>query len=137
MNIPNQSSRFVGNKDDASIEHFMSQQNRNRIQNMLKRAVYEKTNGEAKIGDQSDTELQVIMIQMLQNNYHHHHSINDLNRLVVNKCTDNIINNIGYYTMYVRDMNAPGPRGASQSAMELLMPSNTRESKERTFKSLF
>jgi hypothetical protein len=137
ISIPDQSSRYVSNKEDPSILYFMSVANREKIQNLIMKQVYEKTNGQAKIGKQSDNELQVVMIHMLQTQYHHHLPINELNKLVVKKCSENIINNIGYYVQYINDMNAPGPLGASQSAFDFLVSQNTRDSKERSFKSIF
>lgn len=137
VSIPDQSSRYVSNKEDPSILYFMSVSNREKLQYLIIKKVYDKTNGQAKIGRQSDTELQVVMINILQTNYNHHLPITELNKLVVNKCSENIINNIGYYVQYIHDMNAPGPLGASQSAFDLIVPQNTRDSKERSFKSIF
>lgn len=137
IEIPDQSSRYVSNKEDPSISIFLSQENRENVQRLIIKRVYDKTNGKARIGRQSDTELQVVMIQTLQSQYNHHLPIVELNKLVVNKCTENIINNIGYYVQYINDMNAPGPLGASQTAFDLIVPQNTRESKERSFKSIF
>ena len=137
MNIPDQSSRYISNKEDPSITYFLSVANRGHIQNLLIKHVYDKTNGKARIGRQSDNELQVVMIHTLQTQYNHHLSITELNKLVVKKCSENIINNIGYYVQYINDMNAPGPLGASSSAFDLIVPRNTRDSKERSFKSAF
>ena len=137
VSIPDQSSRYVSNKEDPSIVYFMSVSNREKLQDLIMKKVHDKTNGQAKIGRQSDTELQVVMIHTIQTNYNHHLPITELNKLVVNKCSENIINNIGYYVQYINDMNAPGPLGASQSAFDLIVPQNTRDSKERSFKSIF
>ena len=115
----------------------MSAANRDHIQNLVIKTVYDKTNGQARIGRQSDNELQVVMIHTLQTQYNYHHPITELNKLVVKKCSENIINNIGYYVQYLNDMDAPGPLGASQSAFDLIVPQNTRDSKERSFKSIF
>ncbi len=137
IHIPDQYSRYVSNKEDPSIKYFMSENNRDHIQKLLIKAVYEKTNGQARIGRQSDNELQVVMIHTLQTQYNHHLPITELNKLVVTKCSDNIINNIGYYVQYVNDINSAGPLGAAQSAFDLIVPQNTRDSKERSFKSIF
>ena len=137
IGIPDQYSRYISNKEDPSIEYFMSLANRDKIQNLIIKRVYEKTNGQASIGKQSDNELQVVMIHTLQTNYNHHLPITELNKLVVKKCSENIINNIGYYVQYINDMNTPGPLGASQSTLDLIVPQNTRDSKERSFKSIF
>ena len=137
IGIPDQYSRYISNKEDPSIAYFMSLANRDKIQNLIIKRVYEKTNGQASIGKQSDNELQVVMIHTLQTNYNNHLPITELNKLVVKKCSENIINNIGYYVQYINDMNAPGPLGASQSTLDLIVPQNTRDSKERSFKSIF
>lgn len=137
ISIPDQYSRYISNKEDPSVNYFMSEKNRDHIQKLMIKSVYEKTNGQAKIGRQSDNELQVVMIHTLQTQYNHHLPINELNKLVVKKCSDNIINNIGYYLQYINDVNYAGPLGASQSAYDLIVPQNTRDSKERPFKSIF
>ena len=137
MDIAEQSSRYISNKEDPSIQYFMSEMNREKIHMLIIKSVYERTSGQANIGRQSDNELQVIMIHILQSQYNHHLPIADLNRMVVQKCTDNIIQNIGFYSSYIKDMNTPGPIGASEATLDLLLPSNTRDSKERAFKSIF
>lgn len=137
ISIPDQSSRYVSNKEDPSISYFMSVANRNKIQDLIIKKVYDKTNGQASIGKQSDNELQVVMIHTLQTQYNHHLPITELNKLVVNKCSKNIINNMGHYVQYINDMNASGPLGASDSIFDLIVPQNTRDSKERSFKSIF
>lgn len=137
MDIPEQSSRYVSNKEDPSINYFMSEVNRNKIHSLIIKSVYDKTNGQARIGKQSDNELQVIMIHTLQSQYNNHLPINELNKMVVQKCSDNIIQNIGFYTKYLTDMNSPGPLGASQSNFDLIVPQNTRDSRERYFKAIF
>lgn len=137
LHIAEPYSRFVSNKEDPAIAHFMSEANRRKIHNLVVKSVYERTGGQAAIGQQSDNELQVVMIHTLQRQYNHHLPITELNRIVVQKCTDNIVQNIAYYTRYLKDMNAPGPVGATQAALDLLTSSNTRESKEQSFKALF
>ena len=137
IEIPDQSSRYVSNKEDPSISYFLGQENRENVQRLIIKRVYDKTSGKARIGRQSDTELQVVMIQTLQSQYNHHLPITELNKIVINKCADNIINNIGYYMQYINDLNAPGPLGASQTVFGLIVPQNTRDSKERSFKSIF
>lgn len=133
VSIPDQSFRYVSNKEDPSILKFMSKANREQIQHLIIKSVYEKTKGQAKIGKQSDNELQVVMIYTLQTQYNHHLPITELNKLVVNKCSENIINNIGYYTKYINDLNASG----NASPFDLILPQNTRDSKERSFNSIF
>ncbi len=136
VNIPEQTSRFVSNKEDPSIQYFLGDGNRNRIHNMIIKDVHERSGGQASIGKQSDTELQVVMIHILQMEYNHHHSIENLNKMVVKQCSDNILQNMAYYMKYITDLNTPGPLGVSQTAMDLLLPANTRDSRERAFQTM-
>lgn len=132
IHIAEQTSRYVNNKEDASVSYFMSQTNRELIHKLIIKSVYEKTNGQATIGRQSDNELQVVMIHTIQEKYNQHLPIVDLNRMVVQQCSNNIIQNIGYYTRYIHDLNAPSALGE-----DFIVPQNTRESKERSFNSIF
>jgi hypothetical protein len=134
MDIPDQFSRFISNKNDPFINMFMSEQNRDKLQNLIIKSVYTMTNGNAAIGKQSDRDLQIIMIQILQKNYDHRFSIQELNKIVVQTCSKNILANISNYTKYIFDLNNTN---TSQSTFELITPQNTRESKEKSFKPLF
>jgi len=136
LNIPEQTSRLVSNKEDPAIQYFLGTYNRNVIHNMIIKAVHESSNGKASIGKQSDSELQVVMIHILQMEYNQHHSIMDLNKMVVRQCSDNILQNMAYYMKYITDLNTPGPIGASQTTMDLLLPASTRDSRERAFQDM-
>tara|TARA_B100000676_G_scaffold188234_1_gene185038 strand:- start:200 stop:628 length:429 start_codon:yes stop_codon:yes gene_type:complete len=137
LDIANPTSRFVSNKEDASLNYFLGEHNRSRIHNMIIKAVYEKTEGKASIGRQSDDELQVVMISVIQSNYQEHLPINELNKIVVQRCTKNIIQNLAHYTKYLSDLNSSGPIGTSQDSFQLLVPSSTRASRERSSKVIF
>lgn len=130
-------SRLVANKNDPSIDIFLGDKNREHVHNMIVKSVYEKTDGKVKLAKQSDNEVKMVMIHTLQMQYNAHRPIQDLNKMVVQHCTQNIIQNIGHYVQYIKDMNAPGPMSASQSVMDLLLPANTRESRERSNKPIY
>eukprot|EP00965_Chrysotila_dentata_P097302 3215728-Pleurochrysis_carterae.AAC.1 len=99
------------------------------------KGVYEKTNGEVAIGKQSDMELQSVMVHTVQRHYEMHLPVMELNRIVVNHCVQNILQNIGYYLTYIRDISAP--RSQQGSVQDMLMPVNTRSSTERTARPVF
>lgn len=129
INFSSQSARLIANKDDPAINHFLGDENRSRIHRLIIQRVYDETNGQVKLGKQSDTELQTIMIHTLQKNFNHHLPIQDLNRVVVNHSVANILQNIAHYTKYITDLNhQKGPLDAPVSA---------RSSRERTNKPIF
>jgi len=129
MEIPDQHTRFVGNKADDNIALFMSPGNRDRIQRLIIKQVYQDTQNQVAIGKQSDQELQVVMIGTLQQHYNLHLPLQELNRMVVQHCTKNIMTNIGYYLNYVKDRNQAGA-GSLDTPLDLLLPANTRSTKQ-------
>ena len=133
MEIADQHTRFVGNKSDDGIAFFMGDENRDRIQRLIIKQVYEETQNQVAIGKQSDQELQVVMIGLLQKHYNLHLPLAELNRMVVQHCTKNILANIGNYLNYVKDRNQN--QGGTGTALDLLVPANTRTTNQ--FKNRF
>lgn len=133
LDIAHDSSRFTGNKDMPHIDVFLGTDNRDIIHNLIIRDVYERTNGKIRLGKQSDTELQLVMITVLQKQYNIYKPVQELNRLVVQTCTSSILENIGYYMNYVKTAFTQD----TNPFEELLLPKNTRDSKERINRSIY
>ncbi len=131
INIASSNARFVANKDDPAIEFFLGEANRARVHRLIVKHVYDRTNGQVKLGQQSDTELQTIMIHFLQKNYNKHLPVDELNRAVVNFSVDNILDNIAYYVQYIRDTTSSTGGGLLDA------PMSSRESRERSNKPIF
>jgi hypothetical protein len=135
-------SRFIGNKESDVASAFFSKENKSRIHRMIIKAVYDRTEGQISLSQQSDSEVHVVMVRTIQSEYNLHLGIRQLNQQVVRFCADNIMQNIGFYMQYLRDMNE-GPKrteydrlraGEGDGADILLRPRNTRESRETAFK---
>jgi hypothetical protein len=87
----------------------------------------------------------MVMVRIIQSEYNVYLDIKELNKLVVKFCVDNIIQNIGFYMQYLRDLNE-GPNkssyeqlrsGGGQGYVDVsARPVNTRESKESVFKNI-
>ena len=153
MEIPSHSvtmapqwSRFIGNKDNPVAYVFFSKENKSRLHRLIIRAVYDKTDGQVSLGQQSDSELQMVMVRIIQSEYNVYLNIKELNKLVVSFCVQNIIQNIGFYMQYLRDMNE-GPNKTNYDKLRnhnngegyidaIGMPVNTRDSKESLFKNI-
>ncbi len=137
-------SRFIGNKDNAVASIFFSKENKSRLHRLIIRGVYDKSDGQVSLSQQSDSELHIVMVRIIQSEYNVYLDIKELNKLVVRFCVDNIIQNIGFYMQYLRDVNE-GPnktnydklRGDGQGFVDaVIRPLNTRESKESVFKNI-
>lgn len=133
--IADGNSRFVSNKQGPAIEAFLGIENRNLLHKLIIRNVYDKTNGKAKIGQQSDDELQIMMIRTLQEKHDHLRSVQELNQLTIRTATENIIKNIGFYIRYVEDTN--NDTRSSSATMDLLVPQSTRDSRETPNRAVF
>ena len=85
--------------------NFFSKENINKIQNLIKRGVYYKSNKQHIIADQNEQELVIIMRSIylqygknLPTNIND--QINELNNMIVEWAIDNIISNIEQYISY-------------------------------------
>ena len=134
MEIPSQASRMISNKDDPAIAYFLGNENRAKIQRLMAHKVYEETNGKIKIGSQSETALQVVMIHTLQKHYDQYLPIVELNRKVLEVCVPNILTNVGYYLDMMRDRNNQN-RGGGRP--DLLVAQSSRSSRESAYHQLF
>ena len=128
MELPSQSARYIGNKNDPNVEQFLSQNNVDYLQNAVIRSVYKETSGNIAIGKQSEQELRLIMIQTLQSEYNQR-PFGEMNTIVVNKCKDIILRNVGMYVRYMNDMN--------KNPTSLQIPQGSRDSREKFSKTVF
>jgi len=88
--------------------NFFSKENINKIQNLIKRGVYYKSNKQHIIADQNEQELVIIMRSIylqygknLPTNIND--QINELNNMIVEWAIDNIISNIEQYISYKKN----------------------------------
>ena len=93
--------------DNNLNQTFFSPKNVNNIQTAIIDAVYKKSNGEFKIGRQSDKQLNIIMRSIyLQNSKNLPNDIEgqvfDLNKLVLQYCIPNIYSEILQYNGYLK-----------------------------------
>ena len=95
-------SRIIGNKDNPVANVFFSNENKSRLHRLIIRGVYDRTDGQVSLSQQSDTELHMIMVKTIQSEYNVYLDIKELN---VGFCVNNIIQNIGFYMQYLRDVN--------------------------------
>lgn len=89
---------------------FFNYENINLIHQNIKKKVYENTNRKYVIDNQDIPTLKTIMrsifLQYSKLNHNKvHEDINELNRLVINYCTKNIIGEIESYLKYKRDVS--------------------------------
>lgn len=144
MDMAPQWSRFIGNKDCPVANIFFSRENKSRLHRLIIKAVYDKTDGQVSLSNQSDSELHMVMVTIIRSEFNVYQNIKELNKLVVQFCVENIIQNIGFYMQYLRDVNE-GPNKTSYDKLRsdgqgfvdaAIRPVNTRESKESEFLNL-
>ncbi len=119
-------SRSLGNIHGTNRlnQTFFSPQNVSTLQNSIRKAVYDRSNGTHVIGKQSEIELKIIMrsvyLQYSKNlDTEIPRQIAILNKLVVNICVPKIITNIEQYIGYKRDISGlpkPLPRPQNLSS---------------------
>lgn len=103
---------------------FFSHQNVNSLQDSIRKAVYDRSNGKHIIGKQSEIELKIIMRSIyLQYSKNLSSEISQqiaiLNKLVVNVCVPKIISNVEQYIGYKHDISGlpkPLPRPQNLSS---------------------
>ena len=140
LQIAPQWSRFIGNKQNDNAEKFFTNSNKLYLHRLIIQEVYKKTDGRVAIGKQSDSELQVVMINTIQSAYNVHLSLVELNKKVTEHCVNNILQNISFYMQYLNDVNQATDEtygGMRGSPLDITRPENTRASRERTFKQMF
>ena len=111
---------------------FFSLANKQIIQNAIRHDVWQRTPSRHIIGEQSDTELEIIMrsiyLQYSTNREAHiRNQVTDLNRRVVEHSVPNIINNIQQQVAYKEDLDRgvqvmEHPRNVSNAGSKTLTP---------------
>lgn len=91
---------------------FFSNSNLQKIQNLIRFNVYKMTNGEFKIDEQDETQLQIVMrsiyLQYGRNlDENISEQISQLNNIVVDELVPKIISNIKQYIQYLKDKAEP------------------------------
>jgi hypothetical protein len=92
-------------------ETFFSKQNIDLIQNEIIQRIYKKTNNQARIGRQSDTELEIVMRSIylqysknLPNNIKK--QIYQLNEKVLDYCVNAVYSELQQYIGYLKDIDS-------------------------------
>jgi hypothetical protein len=118
----NQDIALKGNFERNCLNDlFFSKTNMDALQTGIRNMVANATNGESIIGDQSETELLIIM-RGTYNQYGLNQpdnvvqQVRDLNKMVLDYCVKQIIREIEQYKIYLRD--------ASQMYVPIDMPVN-------------
>jgi hypothetical protein len=101
------SRMYAGN---CVSETFFSKENRDIIQQGIINSVYNMSDGEYRIGRQSDEELTIIMrsmyFQYAKNlNFNIKEQVKELNTLVIRWCVDEILKNIRQYIGYKKSIS--------------------------------
>lgn len=117
---------------DELNQTFFSKENIDLLQEMIKKDIFDRSNGEYQIGRQSDHELQIIMRSVyLQYAKHLPNMIKeqvlDLNRLVIQECVQKIYPRIQQYLYYRKDI--------SQMPQTLFHPQNVSSAGTKTLYS--
>jgi hypothetical protein len=91
---------------------FFSDKNTRRIQDKLKRAIYEKTNGQFKSEDQDPRDIDIIMKAVYKEHARFTETglvreIKRLNQQLVDDTLPGMITNIKQYYGYLKDINSP------------------------------
>ena len=97
---------------DNQLAHvFFSRENIDALQQGIRYMVYKKTCGKHTIGNQSETELQIVMRSIyLQHASHKPYGIleqvRELNTYVIEYCVQKIVEEINIYMHYKKDISA-------------------------------
>ena len=97
-------------KDSRLSKVYFSQENIDALQQGIRYMVYVKTCSKSVIGNQSETDLKVVMRAIfLQNSKNMDNDVlqqvKDLNSMVIAFCVERIVNEIGIYSTYLNDIS--------------------------------
>lgn len=128
--IPNNHPQFYNEKNISTInrniagncvsEIYFSQENLDIIQEGIIKSVYNNSQGQFKIGKQSEQELKIIMrsiyFQYAKNlNFDLKEQVRELNTMVIRWCVDEIIKNVKQHLEYKKSVSTlPLPLEHSQ-----------------------
>lgn len=116
VNIQNKKSNsyldaLTGNWESTTLSNtFFCKNNIDLLNNSLRKAIYNKSNGQFNIGPQNTDQLKIIMRAIyLQNSLNLNNDIdkqvNSLNKLVLDECIPQVYNEIITYIKYTKDVS--------------------------------
>lgn len=122
-------SRIFGGVDSPVLNVFMSEQNRAMLRRAVVVAVHKATGGKVAISEQSDIQMQMVMIRIASEQNGMDRPLADLNKDVVHACKQSILSSIGHYVNYIDSLSAdPGI---------MHRPMSTRDSNETMQRRVF
>lgn len=97
-------------KDSRLSQVYFSQENIDALQQGIRYMVYVKTCSKSIIGNQSETDLKIVMRAIflqksLNMDYDILQQVKDLNSMVIAFCVERIVNEIGIYNTYLNDIS--------------------------------
>ena len=101
MEIATTQQRLVHLTESPNLYMFLSEENRNVIHNSIIKKVYDSTRGRLAISRQSDSELHALMVSMADARK----EVVTLNREVVDRSVNIVLNNISLYMRSMRDLS--------------------------------
>ena len=104
MQLSTRHERLAHNLESPHVEKFMSTENMSYIHTAIINSVYKATNGKVKIDKQSDQDLRIIMIRIIDSRM----TLEELNNAVIQKSTSIILNNISSYLSYMKGIDSSG-----------------------------
>ena len=123
----------TGNQQSSELsKRYFTQSNIDYLQNEIIRQIYKKTYGKYNIVKQKEDELVIIMksifLQNSRNNDNNiKYQIDELNKLVLNYCVDNVYSNLHQYIKYIDDITKEQvvldrPQNVDITGCKTLMP---------------
>ena len=136
LNIENKEKYLqTGNQQKSKLSNlYFSQANIDYLQNQIVKQVYEKTDGKYRITKQKEDELVIVMksiyLQNARNNDNDlQYQIDELNKLVLDYCVDNVYVNLLQYVKYIDDITKEQtimdrPQNVDVKGSKTLMPNH-------------
>ena len=134
LNISNKNKyNKTGNQQESKLSVLnFSQSNIDYLQNEIIRQIYKKTDGKYTIVKQNEDELVIVMKSIFLQNARNNDSdlkyqIDELNKLVLNYCVDNVYINLLQYVKYINDITKEQavldrPQNVDIKGSKILMP---------------
>ena len=102
MQLSTRYERLSHNTESPHIEKFMSTENMDYLHTAIINKVYKATSGRVKIDKQSDQDLRILMIRVIDSRM----TLDDLNNTVLRLSTSIILNNISSYLSYMNGIDS-------------------------------
>ena len=123
----------TGNQQSSKLsDAYFSQTNIDHLQNSIIRQIHKKTDGKYQIVKQSEDELVIVMKSIFLQNARNNDNdiqlqINELNKLVLSYCVDNVYTNLLQYLKYIDDITKENtvmdmPQNVDVKGSKTLMP---------------